>query len=568
MTEPQSLGAMLRQSCREYADRPAMYMPINQGMESLSYRGLYERAYTFAKVLHKYGLKRGDRVVILSENCPEWAMTDWACQTLGLVVVPIYPTLPADQAQYIAKDAGAKFAVTGDDSQTKKLQGMAGMKVLHLKGVDSLEAQALRGEGDLTREQWEQEIDAAKIDDVATFIYTSGTTGEPKGAMLTHGSLMWVGRVVPKVISLGKNDVFFSFLPMSHVFERVNGQMMPIALGATIGYARSLKSLSADMLMVRPTVVLCVPRFLESVLDRVMDEMRKQPKLNQRIFEQALIQGGKRFRGEFAPLFSITDQLVGKKIRAKMGGRMRFFISGGAALPRHVAEFYGAFKLTVLQGFGLTETASGVMVNLPQDNKYWTVGKLLPGMELKIAEDGEILLRGPAIMKGYYHMEEATKAAIDPEGWFHTGDIGQMEGEHLRITDRKKDLLVLGNGKNVAPQPIENKIKSSRYVSEAVVLGDGMEYCVALIVPNEEHIRSELKLPKDTHLSESQEAKKLVMNDIQSINRTLAPYEAVKRIALLDRPFSIDEGELTPSLKVKRKVVKDRYKAVIDSLRL
>jgi long-chain acyl-CoA synthetase len=290
--------------------------------------------------------------------------------------------------------------------------------------------------------------------------------------------------------------------------------------------------------------------------------VKKQSSFNQKMFAWALDQGTKRFNKESAPFFWLTDKLVGRKIRERFGGRLRFFVSGGAALPRHVAEFYGAFNIMILQGYGLTETYSGVCINHPERNRSDTVGEALEGVEVKIAGDGEILFRGDARMVGYYNLPKETAEAIDADGWFHTGDIGEFEGTYLKITDRKKDLLVLGNGKNVAPQPIENKLRSSHYIQEAVVLGDGMDSCIALIIPNFEAFKSdfpELKKSSDEEIARDESVRKTIKQEIDKVNKTLAGFEMVKKHAVLEKAFSIESGEMTPSFKVKRNVVKQRY---------
>jgi long-chain acyl-CoA synthetase len=321
------------------------------------------------------------------------------------------------------------------------------------------------------------------------------------------------------------------------------------------------------MARVRPTVMLCVPRFLESFLDRVTENVRKASPLKQKLFRLALEQGVKKAKGQFAPLQPLLDRLVMSKIRERTGGRMRFFVSGGAALAPHVAEFYMALGLTVLQGYGLTETAGASVVNRPERNKYWTVGEPL-AMELKLAEDGEILLRGPGLMLGYYNMPEETAKVIDANGWFHTGDIGEFDGPNLKITDRKKDIIVLANGKNVAPQPIENRLKESPYIQEAVLFGDEMEHCVALIVPAAAAVRSHLGLAETDDLEHHEAVRKLIKSEIDARNRLGANYEAVRRFALIAEPFTIDSGELTPTFKVKRKFVKEKYAERLNSLKL
>jgi long-chain acyl-CoA synthetase len=564
--EHRSLGAMLRSSCERFADRIAMLNPGKQGFDEIKYRELYGIVSRHANVIDTFGLNKGDRLVILSENCMEWALVDWACQTLGIIVVPIYPTLPADQAQYIVKDCGASVVVAGDAAQAKKVEGMAGVKVERLVGEGSI-AERADSATPMSESEWNPRIDSVQPDDVATIIYTSGTTGLPKGAMLAHKGFLTLFAVIPVQLPVDENDRFLCFLPMSHVFERTDGQYLPISFGGSIAFSKSLMTLANDIVRAQPTVMLVVPRFLESMMDKILDGLKKQPPIRQKLFHLGLAQGKKKFNGELAPLFWLTDKLVGNKIRERLGGKLRFFAAGGAALPAHVAEFYGAFGLKVLQGYGLTETYSGVCVNHPDRNRYDTVGEVFPGVELKIAEDGEILFKGDARMIGYWNLPKETAEAIDAEGWFHTGDIGELDGTYLKITDRKKDLLVLGNGKNVAPQPIENKLRSSHYIQEAVVLGDGMDYCVALVVPNTESVKAKLGVTDLGKLSENTEVKSLIKSEIDAINKTMANFEMVKKHAILDHAFSIESGELTPTLKVKRKVVKEKYGDLIQKMR-
>lgn len=566
--ESRSLGDMLRRSVRIYGDKPAVLMPVKGEFVPITYRGYAETVRRYAGVLRELGVKRGDRIAILSENAPEWAMADWAAQTLGAVFLGIYPTLPPDQVEYIVKDSGASLLIAGSVELAKKFQGLPNLKLVLLTGADdALSALALTGSPKLSEEDWNHEIDATGPEDLATIIYTSGTTGVPKGAMMPHRAFIHVAETVRNDarLGIGDKDLFYSFLPMSHVYERVAGQFMPLGVGATIAYAKSLASIGGDLVKLQPTIMLCVPRFLESFRDRVLDGVAKAAPLRQKLFRLALGQGVKKARGHFAPLAMITDKFVMSKIREKTGGRIYAFVSGGAALAPAVAEFYMALGLNVLQGYGLTETSGGSVINRPDDNKYWTVGESL-GTEIKLAEDGEILLRGPGLMTGYYNQPEETAAAVDSEGWFKTGDIGEFEGKHLKITDRKKDLLVLGNGKNVAPQPIENKLKSSEFISEAVVLGDGMEYCIALIILRSDHVRQHLGLGEIERLSDNDQVKALIKGEVDKINKTLASFELVKKHAILEDPFTVESGELTPTLKVKRKVVKEKYADIIRSL--
>lgn len=557
----------MRRTAQRVPDKVALLVPDKSDFIPVTYREMFDTVRRFASVLQLLGLQRGERVGILAENCVEWAYTDWACFCLGIIVVPIYPTLPADQVEVIVRDAQAATVIVGDAGQRQKVVGLDGVRAVLLRGdADSLAGMAAGEQGtQLTEAAFHTEIDQATHEDLASLIYTSGTTGQPKGAMMPHRAFMHVGEAVTHHLPIDERDTFLTILPMSHVYERVCGQIMPVYLGATIGYAKSLASVSTDLQKVRPTVMLCVPRFLEAFAERALEGVRKMPPLRQRLFAIAMDQGVRKAQGKPAPLADLLDKLVMTKLRERVGGRMRFFVSGGAALAPKIAEFYMGTGLTVLQGYGLTETSGGSVVNRPDRNKYWTVGEPL-GMEVKLAEDNEILLRGPGNFVGYWNMPNETAAAVDADGWFHTGDIGEWEGKSLKIVDRKKDILVLANGKNVAPQSIENKLKGSAYIAEAVVLGDGMDHCVALIIPKFESVRSALNLPDGAVLSESEEARALIKKEVDRINKSLASFELVKRHAILDAPFSIENGELTPSLKVKRKVIRERYAARISEL--
>ena len=567
-----NLGQALLRSESRYGDKAALLVPERSGVfRTVTYREMADMVRRYAEVLDELHLSPGDRVAIQGENSVNWALADWACQTLGLVVVPIYPTLPADQAQYIVHDAGASVVLAGSEEQVAKTKGMPGVRVELLVGAGSIAERAEAAGERMTREAWEARIASVKPDDLATIIYTSGTTGNPKGAMLQHRAFTSLADSILTSLPINEHDTFLSFLPISHVYERFAGHFLPICVGATIGYAGSLRTLANDLLAVRPTIMLCVPRFLESFKAKVVEGAAKAPPLRRWLFEKALEQGTRRWRGESTMFVGLLDKIVGQKIRDRVGGRLRFFVSGGAAMPMHVAEFFGAFNLMVLQGYGLTETTAATSFNPPDDNKPHTVGIPIDGVEVKIAADGEILIRGSSRMVGYYHLPEETAAAIDADGWFHSGDIGEFEGRHLKITDRKKDILVLANGKNVAPARIEGLLKEGRSIGEAVAFGDGEEYIAALIVPEFDVIRAELKNQgiepgTDEQMIEREDVRAMVKKDVEAANRRLADFEKVKRHTLLARAFSIDEGELTPSLKVKRRVVRDRYASEIASM--
>lgn len=571
LAPPRNLGTMLFQSCDRWAERPAVMIHEKGGWRTFTYREHLARVRDFAAGLRAIGLRKGDRLVLLGENSYEWALADWAAQTLGIVTVPIYPTLPADQAQYIAGDCGATVAAVGSVELAQRLAGMEGLRLVGLMNLDGYPA--LEGEGAALQEaEWRAWAEAIDPEDLATIIYTSGTTGPPKGAMLPHRAFTSLCANIRSTLPIDENDVFLSFLPLSHVYERFAGHVLPISVGAAIAHARSIATLASDMETVRPTIMLCVPRFLEAIRGRVLDAMAKQPPLRRKLFEWALTQGIRRSHGHFAPFAGLLDLLVGKKIRARMGGRIKFFVSGGAALPRHVADFYLAFRIDVLQGYGLTETCAASALNHPDRNDPDTVGEPIAGVRIEIAPDGEILIGGDCLMQGYYGLPEATAAAIDEQGWFHTGDIGEWVDGKLKITDRKKDLIVLANGKNVAPQNIENRLRESDSIAEAVLFGDGMEYVCALVVPDFERLRRQFpeqsgQWKSDADVARAPEVERHVKAEIDRLNKSLADFERVKKHRLLDRGFSIESGELTPSMKVKRKVVREKFADLIESMR-
>ncbi len=568
--EAKSLPHLFQLSCQTWGLKVAMRIPHGKTRRDISFTQLYKDVHEMAGAVRSYGLVRGDALCLFSENCYEWALLDWACQTLGIILVPVYPTLPADQAKYIADDCGAKLFVSGSQPHHERIDGVIHIQKILLKG----EPDALLERSKTTdwpQADWEAEIAKATLADVATIIYTSGTTGNPKGAVLTHEAFVSLVTNVRSQLPIDEHDTFLSWLPMAHVYERFAGLVLPTSVGATVVYAGSLATLANDLQEAQPTIMLAVPRFLESMRERILDSTKKMPPIRRRLFELALAQGTTKVRGGFAPLSGLLDKLVGEKIRARTGGKLKFFVSGGAAMPLHVYEFFGAFGLKVLQGYGLTETCAATSFNPPTDNHPDTVGIPLDGLQVRIAADGEILIKGPSVMRGYHNLPDATREAIDPEGWFHTGDVGKFVGKHLKITDRKKDILVLENGKNVAPQPIESKLRESRYIAEVVLLGDGQSYVGALVVPDLDQVgayvqEQGMKVDDPSHLLDHEPVRALIKGEIDKVNKVLADYEKIKRYELISARFSVETGELTPSLKVKRKVVMERQSEAIKRL--
>jgi long-chain acyl-CoA synthetase len=593
---------MIRNLCTVFAqvaqrqpDHTALVRILKGQTYPLTYGDYLQRVIHLSSGLEATGVSSGDRVLLLSENRPEWAIADYALLSLGAIVVPVYPSLPANQIEYLARDSGARVIIVSDEKQYRKAvevsQAVPQLEtIVCMDPPDEFASNAItfagierRGAEDTdAARRFHERIAKIPPEHIATFIYTSGTTGEPKGAMLTHHNLQSNVDACLQIIDAGPDDVFLSFLPLSHVFERMGGHFTAVACGATVYYCETLFTIARDMQIARPTVMLAVPRLFESIRDRIMENVTKQPPLRRRIFHWAFRNASKAaqaVRGErrWTPWLRfknrLADKLVLHKVRDLTGGRLRFFVSGGAALGRHTAEFFHAFGILVLEGYGLTETSPVVSVNRPEYYRFGTVGRPIPGVEVRIAEDGEILVRGPNVMLGYYNKPAETAEVIDPDGWFHTGDLGSIDADgFLRITGRKKDIIVLANGKNVAPVPIEEQLKSSPYISEAVLFGDEQDVITALIVPNFEQTREWAKMQgllvqSDAELVALPEVKQLMKQEIDRLTTHLAEFEKVRRFTLLDHPFSIETGELTPTLKVRRHFIKQRYAKELEAMR-
>ncbi len=417
--------------------------------------------------------------------------------------------------------------------------------------------------------------------DWATIIYTSGTTGEPKGAVLTHGNFLSNIEDVISVIDLYSEDTYLSFLPLSHVFERMAGHFLSNHQGAAVAYAESIDTVAENMLEIRPTVMVSVPRLYEKIYARIIENVEMGSPVKRKIFYWSIGVGRKYvhhiMKKQPIPFalnarFKIAKKLVFDKLSERVGGRLRFFVSGGAPLSAEIAEFFASAGLIILEGYGLTETSPVISVNLLDNFKFGTVGPPLPSVEVKIAEDGEILTRGPHVMVGYFKKEEATKEVIDEEGWFHTGDIGLIDEDgFLKITDRKKNIIVTSGGKNIAPQPIENALTTTQYIEQAVVIGDKRKYCTAIIVPALEAVKNwAAEQGKTVNTYEDvlklEGLRELIRQEIDKVNANLARYETIKNFIFAREPFSIDSGELTPSLKVKRNVVEQHYRQEIDQM--
>ena len=557
---------------------------------SMTHREAAERVRAISLGLRELGIAPGERVSILSETRIEWALADYACLCARVADVPIYPTLPANQAEYILSDSGAKAVFCSTAAQVEKLRQVQPElpSLRHMIAFDS----AAGGTGVLTLAELEargraaaaryprfrEEALAARPDDLATLIYTSGTTGRPKGVMLTHRNIWSNVAACIEVLRVSENDTCLAWLPLSHILERMVEYYF-LHVGVTLCYAESVDTVAQNLQEVRPSVVVAVPRLYEKVYARVLENALGGSALKRRIFLWAKRTGDEWTAHRLAgipvpPLLklrhALADRLVFAKLRARTGGRVKLFVSGSAPLSPEIARFFYSAGLPVIEGYGLTETSPVLTLTPPGRPKLGAVGRAIPGVEIKIAPDGEILAKGPNVMQGYYNKPEETREAIDADGWFHTGDIGELDADgYLKITDRKKDLLKTAGGKYIAPQPIENTVRLNKFVANAVVLGDQRKFPIILIVPNFEQLE---RWARERNLSFASRAGLIGLADVQAKMerevmdglRDLAKFEMPKKVVLIEHDFTIESEELTPSLKVKRRQVEQNYKSLIE----
>jgi len=569
--------------------------PAGGPWRSLTHQELAQRVLRAGLALRRLGVRRGDRVAILSENRPGWLVADFACLAVGASDVPVYPTLPARQLDYILKDAGVVAIFVSSAPQLAKIQELRGElpALRHVIAMDpdargpgviglaELYAMGAELESAAEAARFQAEALTADPDDVATIIYTSGTTGDPKGVMLTHDNIWSNVMGALESFDVGPTDSTLSFLPLSHIFERMAGHFLMFHAGATIHYAESIDTVPANLMEVGPTIVTSVPRLYEKMYARVLENALAGGPIKKRIFFWAKDVGERWadhvLAGERPPTllgqrYALAQRLVFSKLKARTGGHIRFFVSGGAPLPPDIAKFFYAAGLPILEGYGLTETSPVICVNLLERVRIGTVGPAIHGVEVRLGPDGEILTRGRHVMKGYFNQPEATREALDPDGWFHTGDIGELDAAGcLRITDRKKDLIVTAGGKNVAPQPIEQMVKHNKYVANAVMLGDRRKFCIMLVVPNFDQLErwavyKQLAFANHRGLIKLPEVRAKMEREVMKMLPDLASYETPKKILLLEHDFSIENGDLTPTLKVRRRVVEKRYQRQIDAL--
>jgi len=586
-----TLGRLFLNACRTHRKPDRMMVKRDGAWRPIATDEFETTVRRLSLGFQALGLKPGDRVALLSENRPEWVIADFAALTAGGVTVPIYTSLLPDQIRHIVDDSGAKIVVCSDRDLLRKVEAVRSA-LPSVEHVVLIEGEAPAGTlafaGVLDRGKrldetspgsFERSAEAARPGDLASVIYTSGTTGLPKGVMLSHANFVSNIDSLRAAIDFRADDTILSFLPLSHVLERT-ATFLFVHSGSTIAYAESIEAVAANMVEVRPTIVVSVPRLFEKIYSRVMDQILAGSRLKRAIFVWALATGkkyaAKVIAHEPVPKHlalkrGLAEKLVYSKITSKTGGRMRFFVCGGAPLSKDIAEFFYAMGLIVLPGYGLTETSPVLTANTLDDYRFDTVGKTVPGVELRIAADGEILARGPNVMMGYYKNEADTREVMK-DGWLHTGDIGRFDDDgFLIITDRKKDIIVTSGGKNIAPQPIENLIQSSPYIANAVVVGSTRRFISALIVPDFDKLETRARaqgIPfRDrAELCRRTELIDFLLDEVNRMTPELAPYERVKRIAVLDRDFDIGAGEVTPTLKVKRNIVEQKYADLIEAL--
>ena len=593
MADWPNLVTMFFRQADRFGERPLLWHKRGGRWVPLTWREVAVKICLLARGLRSLGIQPGDRVVLVSENRPAWFVADFAIMAAGAITVPAYTTnTEADQFHILDNSGAAAIVVSTRRLAEKVLKAALGCPdVRFLVAIDELapheevQFEVLtwqqvmeRGEGNHTNIR----ATAAQFtaDELACIIYTSGTGGAPKGVMLSHGAILAniAGATeVLKELGLG-DDVFFSFLPLSHAYEHTVGQFLPIALGAEIYYAESVDRVAVDFAEVKPTIFSAVPRFFEVIQQRILHGIRKQGGLRQRLFEWTVLLGQRRYEqpgslGPGARLANLLlDRVVRNSIRARFGGRLKAMVSGGAALDPGLAVFFQAIGLPLFQGYGQTEAAPLISVNRPSRPRLHTVGPPIAGVEARIADDGEILVRGPVLMRGYWRNEEATAQALR-DGWLHTGDVGEIDDDgNIRITDRKKDLIVVSGGDNVSPARIESLLTQRPEIAQALVWGDGRPHLVALLVPDADWLRAwaqEAGKPDDLQaLSEDPALRAVLAAVVDEVSRGLSVIEKIRRIAIAPEPFTLGNGQMTPTLKIRRHAVgsiyRDRLAALYD----
>lgn len=575
--------------------RPALKYKENDKWNDISYDQLYEETVSFSCGLASLGVKKEDKVAIIAENRPEWVFSDFGILALGAIDVPLYPISTSESIEYILNNSESVGIIVSNKFQLNKVlkirNSCKSLKfIIVMNNHDKTSDKGVYSFGEVQEmgKQFSREhpkhfndsIEMINENQLCTIIYTSGTTGEPKGVMLTHKNIISNIKSAHEIFVIDDKDIFLSFLPLCHIFERMAGYYTAFSAGSVIAYAESIEKIANNMEDIKPTIMTAVPRLFERMYSKIKKNVENQPDKKQKIFNWG-IEIGKELciakkSGNPVPLFlnlkyKLADKLVFTKLRQKTGGRLRFFISGGAALARELGIFFEAAGILIIEGYGLTESSPVIAANRLNDYKFGTVGKPMPGVEIKIAKDGEILAYGPNIMQGYYKNKKETEETIK-DGWLHTGDIGVFDAEgFLIITDRKKHLFKTTGGKYIAPTPIENMFLASKYIDQFILIGDRRMFLSALIVPDYEALKeyadaNRIQYNTLEELVEMKQIYELLDKELGQFQKKLANFERVRKFAILEKPFTIETGELTPSLKVKRKVIEERYKDLIEDM--
>jgi long-chain acyl-CoA synthetase len=628
VTENQTVPYLIRNTVKNLHPDTHTFMlhKVNDAWEEISYRQALDKIDAIAAWFLEMGIMKGDRLALIIENGPDYVYYDQALQQIGAVNTSIYPTLSETDIEYILNDSGSRTILVGNPFLLRKVVKVANNCAALIRivpafddfqkhvGHYSLNAGVISlhqviEEGKAILQHYHEKINVAREailpSDLSCLIYTSGTTGTPKGVMLTHHNLVENVRVsLIQIPVIEKTDLFLSFLPLSHVFERTATYHICLATGSTIAFAQSLELLAKNMGEVRPTVMNCVPRLLERIHDRAMKNGTSAGGAKAKIFLWSLKTGkkyrevkeaGKTPNAILSAQQKIAEKLVFSKIKERTGGRLKFMISGGGALPKNIGEFFGDLGIKILEGFGLTETAPVMAVTEYHRQVYGTVGRIIPGIEVGIqnvdtrqiysvqthdtfkddfeSPEGEIIVRGHCVMKGYWNKPEETALAIDTDGWFHTGDIGRFYKGNLQITDRLKNMLVNAYGKNVYPTPVENTYLKSSRIEQIFLVGDKREYITAFIVPARENLQEAFGLNDDFFdkpeiFIDDKEIIAWIAQDIKRLSNQLAKFERIKNFKVKRNPFSMEEGEITPTLKAKRKVIEKKYAEAIDEMYL
>ncbi len=586
-----TVSRLFLNTCREFPKPELLKSKVEGTWRAISTEEFERRVRRLSLGLRGLGFKPGDKAAILAESGPDWVIADFAILCAGGITVPVFPTLPAEQIRYIVEDSEASAVFAAGGVLWEKLSAIR-HRLPALKwpvylgegsapgGTPAAEVMAAGAKAEAGDPgAFERGALAVSPEDLASIIYTSGTTGPPKGVMLTHRNFVSNVQALDQVVDFSDKDIILSFLPLSHVLERT-GSFLFLYKGGTIAFAESAATVGENLVEIRPTRMVSVPRLFEKIYARIIDQVVTGSAFKRGIFFWAVKIGRRalahRQRGERVPRglavrLGLARKLVFNKILVKTGGRVGFMVSGGAALSPDITEFFHAIGLVVLPGYGLTETSPVLTGSTPTHTRFGAVGQAVPGVELKIAEDGEILARGPGVMRGYYKNEAATREVM-AGGWFHTGDIGTIDADgYLTITDRKKDVIVTSGGKNVAPQPIESLLLANPYIQNAVVVGAERKFISALVVPEFARLEAWAKARgigyKDrADLCRREKVAAFLMEQIDAATPQLASYEKIKKIAVLDHDFELEAGEITPTLKIRRNIVERKYKDIIDSL--